>query len=219
MSERIAAFFDLDRTLIDVNSGLLWALHERRSGNISMFQMAKAVLWTGLYHLSIIDIERALDQAVAHYRGVSRGELDARTRDWFFAEVEARLRPGAAAAMAEHRAQGHELVLLTNSSVFEAKVASEVWGLDDFLANDFPTDDGGRLLGTFARPLCYGPGKVHHAERWAGERDIALETSFFYTDSYSDLPMLERVGEPRVVSPDPRLKRAAKQREWTVLDW
>jgi len=219
MAREIAAFFDLDRTLIDVNSGLLWAMHERREGNISWLQMARAVVWSGLYHLSLIDIERALDEAVSHYRGVRRDDLDSRTREWFFTDISSRLRPGAARAITEHRDAGHRLVLLTNSSVFEARVASETWGLDDFLANDFPIDDQGRLVGTLARPLCYGAGKVEHAERWASERSIDLDRSFFYTDSYSDVPMLERVGEPRVVSPDPRLRRAARRKGWSVLDW
>jgi len=219
MTSPVAAFFDLDRTLIDANSGLLWAVHERRARNISRLQMAKAVVWSALYHLSLIDIERALDQAVAHYRGTAWRELDRRTREWFAAEVEPRLRPGAASALAEHRQQGHQLVLLTNSSVFEARAALETWGLDGFLANDFPTDSSGMLLGTLARPLCYGAGKVAHAERWARERGVDLARSYFYTDSYSDVPMLRRVGQPRVVSPDPRLRRAAKRNGWEILSW
>ena len=219
MSTTAAAFFDLDRTLIDANSGLLWAIHERRERNISLAQLAKAVVWSGLYHLSLIDIERALDQAVAHYRGTARLELEQRTHDWFFEHIDARLRPGAAKAIADHRAQGHKTIILTNASVFEADVACRSWGIDDYLANDFPTDEHGQLIGTFERPICYGTGKVTRAEAWALDHDVRLEDSYFYTDSYSDLPMLERVGEPRVVSPDPRLRRAARQRAWAVLDW
>ncbi|MBT8492212.1 MAG: HAD-IB family hydrolase [Deltaproteobacteria bacterium] len=219
MTRTVAAFFDLDRTLIDANSGLLWAVHERRARNITSWQLVRAVVWSGLYHLSLIDIERALDQAVAHYQGTPRDELERRTHEWFSEHVEKRLRPGAAQAISKHRARGHKTVILTNASVFEAEVAASAWGLDDFLANDFPTDASGRLVGTFARPICYGIGKVERAEGWAGEHGVDLEGSFFYTDSYSDLPMLERVGQPRVVSPDPRLRRVAKRRNWEVLRW
>ena len=66
---------------------------------------------------------------------------------------------------------------------------------------------------------CYGPGKVHWAERFAAEHDIDLGASWFYTDSYSDLPMLERVGVARVVNPDTRLKRHAQRVGWPVEDW
>ena len=214
-----AAFFDLDLTVIDVNSGVLWAHHERRQGNITLFQLSRAILWHGLYRLSLIDMETALDRAIAHYRGVEAAALDERTRRWFADHVKPRVRPGAMAAIAAHKAEGHPLVLLTNSSCYEAAVAAETWGFDAYLANQFPTDARGRLIGTFERPMCYGPGKVARAEAWAAERGIDLAASYFYSDSYSDVPMLERVGKPKVVAPDPRLRRAARRRGWEILDW
>ena len=66
--------------------------------------------------------------------------------------------------------------------------------------------------GTHMRPACYGAGKVHWAEAFAREHGVDLASSFFYTDSYSDLPMLERVGVQRVVNPDTRLRRHAQAR-------
>jgi HAD superfamily hydrolase (TIGR01490 family) len=167
----------------------------------------------------VIDIETALEHALGHYRGIASSLLDSRTREWFRSEVEHRLRPAALDAIAEHKAAGHPLVLLTNSSCYQAAIAAETWGLDGYLANQFPVDERGCLTGTFERPACYGPGKVARAETWAAERGVDLARSYFYTDSFSDLPMLERVGEPRVVSPDPRLRRAARQRGWAILDW
>ncbi|QDG52324.1 HAD-IB family hydrolase [Persicimonas caeni] len=214
-----AAFFDLDRTLIDVNSALLWAHHERAQGNVSSWQLAQATFWTAMYHLSLIDMERAFNEAVAYYKGEPFETLQERTRDWFHDEIRARLRTGAAEAMDAHRNEGHPLVILTNSSCFEAEVAAESWGFDHWLANHFPVDAQGCLLGTFATPMCYGAGKVHHARNWAEEHGVDLERSYFYTDSYSDLPMLEEVGQPRIVSPDPRLRRVARQRGWPILNW
>ena len=215
----VAAFFDLDNTLIDANSAWLWTLHERKLGNVTLLQQARVALWLGLYRLSVVDMETALDAAIRHYRGTHEETLDRRTREWFHEEVVGRLRPGAADALDEHRAQRHQLVLLTTASSFEAAEATRVWKLDGWLANAFPTDEAGRLTGQVSRPVCYGPGKVAHAEQWASEHDLALEDCYFYTDSYSDLPMLERVGSPRVVNPDLRLQRAARRRGWPVLDW
>jgi HAD superfamily hydrolase (TIGR01490 family) len=213
------AFFDLDRTLIDVNSGFLWAQHERRAGHITRSQLARATLWTALYHLAAIDIETAMQRALAHYRGVDSEALDLRTRTWFDSHVARRLRPGAAAAIERHRRAGDTLVILTNSSWYEARIAAERWGFDDYLANRFPLDPAGRLTGHFERPLCYGPGKVARAEAWAADRGGRLDDAWFYSDSYSDLPMLARVGRPRVVSPDPRLRLTALRRGWQILDW
>lgn len=215
----IAAFFDLDRTVIDVNSGMLWAQHELRERNISYKQFAKAALWTALYHLSLIDMEKALGEAVRHYTGQQYDSIEQRTRQWFERDVVSRLRPKALEMIEEHRNLGHHLVLLTNSTCFEATVAAEIWGFDDWLANTFHVDDEGRLLGTYQRPMCYGKGKVTRAERWADGHDVDLSKASFYSDSFSDLPMLERVGEPMVVCPDPRLRRVARTRGWPILDW
>lgn len=214
-----AAFFDLDRTLLDMNSSTLWAMHELRGRSISVQQFGRVLVWNALYHLSLIDIETAYREALGHYRGRRYEDLEAETRRWFAKDVAHHIRPGARRALAEHRAQGHQLVLLTSASAFAARAARDTWSLDDFLSNDFPTDDGGRLDGTFIAPLCYGPGKVTRARAWAAERNVDLSKSYFYSDSYSDAPMLRAVGHPRVVSPDPRLSREAKQRGWPILKW
>jgi putative phosphoserine phosphatase/1-acylglycerol-3-phosphate O-acyltransferase len=177
------------------------------------------MVWNALYHLSLIDIETAYAEALGHYRGRHYDELQEETRAWFERDVAHHLRPGAARALRDHQAQGHPLVLLTSASAFAARAARDTWGLDDFLSNDFPTDESGRLDGTFVAPLCYGPGKVQRATAWAAERGIDLASSYFYSDSYSDAPMLHAVGFPRVISPDPRLSREARQRGWPVLQW
>ncbi|MFU8802884.1 MAG: HAD family hydrolase [Bradymonadaceae bacterium] len=216
---RVGAFFDLDRTLIGVNSGFLYVLYERRHGRIGKRQFLRATFWLGLYHLAMIDMERAFGEAVRHYRGVPSEVLFERTREFFEEEVKATLQPGALVALSEHRDEGHPLILLTASSPYMSRLACETWELDDWLSNDFPTDDADQLLGTFEPPMCYGEGKVVRAQAWAEENDISLDDSFFYSDSYSDLPMLERVGHPRIVNPDPRLRREARRRDWPILHW
>jgi HAD superfamily hydrolase (TIGR01490 family) len=218
-NEEIAAFFDLDRTLIDVNSGLVWAKHEQSEGNISMWQLARASFWTLLYHVSLIDMEKAFAEAVRHYEGETWEALEERTREWFYEDIEHRLRDGARESLDAHRDSDHHLVLLTDSSCFEAAAAAEAWELDDWLANEFETDDDGRLTGAFHTPLCYGEGKVTRAEAWAAKRGVDLSHSYFYSDSYSDVPMLEAVGHPRIVDPDPRLRRHARSQDWPIEDW
>ena len=99
MSSKVAAFFDLDRTLIDVNSGFLWAQHERRSGGIGPVQFARVAFWSAMYHLSLINMEKAYGVAVAHYRGISAASLAERTNQWFARDIEHRLQPGAAVAI------------------------------------------------------------------------------------------------------------------------
>ena len=214
-----AAFFDLDRTLIDCNSALLYAKHEFRGGRISLKQMAQSIWWTALYHLSVLDMDQAYAKAASHYRGKAYAELQAHTDDWFRAHVMPRVLPGAYETLRHHRSAGLPLVMLSNTSCFEARVASAELEMDDWLANEFPVDERGAMTGEIRFPLCYGEGKVHYAERWAAERGVDLDVSFFYSDSYTDLPMLERVGYAAVVNPDPRLSRHAKRKGWPILDW
>ena len=77
----------------------------------------------------------------------------------------------------------------------------------------------GRFTGEVETPFCFGAGKVAVAEAWAARHDVDLDTSAFFTDSISDLPMLERVGEPVVVNPDLRLGWEARRRAWPVRRW
>lgn len=215
---KAAAFFDLDRTLIDVNSAVLYARFELRAGRISKWQMVRTIAHTLLYHLNLLDMEKSYLSALAHYRGTAEAELAERTQHFFASEVETRLQPGAKRALEKHRLDGHPLVMLSSSSSYQAAIASRVWGLDDWIANRFDTEDG-RMLGTFKPPLCYGPGKVELARRWAKEHDVDLKQSYFYSDSYSDLPMLMEVGFPVVVNPDPRLKAFAAKKGWPLANW
>jgi phosphoserine phosphatase len=77
----------------------------------------------------------------------------------------------------------------------------------------------GELTGEFDRPLCYGAGKRERAEAFARALGSDLEHAAFYTDSITDLPLLEAVGTPIVVNPDARLRRMALRRNWPIEDW
>jgi putative phosphoserine phosphatase/1-acylglycerol-3-phosphate O-acyltransferase len=74
----------------------------------------------------------------------------------------------------------------------------------------------GVFTGRIIEPLCYAAGKVYWAEAYAHEQGVDLDRSFFYTDSISDMPMLQRVGCPVVVNPDYRLRRYARRQGWPV---
>jgi phosphoserine phosphatase len=97
-------------------------------------------------------------------------------------------------------------------------MAGAEFGLEHLLFQAYGVE-AGRFNGEAVRPFCYGPGKVVVAERWARDNDVDLGQSTFYSDSYTDLPMLARVGHPRLVAPDLRLAREARARAWPVLDW
>lgn len=215
---RRAAFFDLDGTLLTVNSAGLWVRRERRLGRLRRRQVALAAGWFALYKLGLLDIERAMAEAAGTVAGELEETLRRTTSAWYEEEVSRHAAPKAFEAVERHRAAGDLLVLLTSSTLWTGECAARQFGLHEVLCNRFEVQDG-RLTGRVERPLCYGPGKVTLAERLCERHGIDPGESSFYTDSYTDLPMLLRVREPRVVSPDPRLRLEARRRDWPVLEW
>jgi HAD superfamily hydrolase (TIGR01490 family) len=212
------AFFDLDLTLLDVNTATLWVKRELREKSISKTFFLKSVAWVGLYQLGVARMEEVIEKAIAQAAGLDEEATAARTRRFYDEEVQGRFRPGALDAVKRHQAAGDRCVLLTSSSPYLSAPVAERLGLDGVLCNRFEVE-GGRFTGRPHKPLCYGPGKLHYASAWLDEHGGKLSEASFYTDSFSDLPVLEAVGRPVAVHPDPRLRRTAERRRWEVADW
>ncbi len=212
-----AAFFDLDRTLLSVNSGKLWFRRERRDGRLPLHQAVEAGVWMGLYGVGLMRARTALGRAVRAVAGQAEADLEARTQAFFEEDVKPSFAPGGIAAVEAHREAGDLVVLLTSSSLYLSRCVQAHLDLDDILCMRLGVDDG-RFTGEIEQ-LCFGPTKVDVASAWAEARGIDLGTCWFYSDSITDLPMLDRVGRPMVVHPDPRLARVARKRGWPVLDW
>jgi len=215
---RAIAFFDLDRTLISVNSATSWIRRELRLGNISYWQAFRGALWILFYHLGFVRMDRAIRDAVGFLRGKSESEVAGRTREFWAEEVVQTIRPGARKAIDDHRNRGDLVVILTSSSSYLCASVMEELPLQEALCNHLEVEDG-RFTGTLRQPICFGTGKLSHAQALADREGIDLEDCSFYTDSYSDLPVLEVVGHPLIVHPDPRLARLARRRGWQILDW
>ena len=213
------AFFDLDKTLISRNSATLWIRFELAAGRVSRWQALHALTYVVRYSLGSVDMEGAIRRSVASIAGQPEAELRERALRFYDALVRPLYRPGAAAAIAAHRAAGDHLVLLTSSSNYVSELVCRDLGLDDYLCNRFEVDANGCYTGRPIEPLCFGSGKVELAARHAERSQLSLADAVFYTDSISDLPMLEAVGRPVAVHPDPRLRRAAKQRGWEIVEW
>ncbi|MCA9672759.1 MAG: HAD-IB family hydrolase [Myxococcales bacterium] len=218
MAKRVGAFFDLDSTLLTVNSGSLWIQRERRVGRLTRLQVLEAMVYLIGYRLNRIDMVEAMAKGLATIRGEREEVLARWTREWYYAEVASTVAQGARRALFAHRSAGHQLVLLSMTSPYQAQVVVEHLSLDGAIHTYYELEDG-VFTGRPVLPLCYGEGKVYYAEKYAAEHDIDLDKSYFYTDSASDIPMLERAGFPRAVNPDPRLTRVARERQWPILRW
>ncbi len=218
MSGRVAAFFDLDRTLLSCNSGSRWLRFLRERGELSAWFMLRSVVWLAKYNLAILDMETLATRLLAGMAGESEPEMRDKAAIFWERDVRPAISPSGTQALARHRQQDHVVVLLSSTTQFVAEPVAAHLGIDHILCTRLHAENG-RFLGTCERPTCYGTGKVFHAERFAARHHIDLAQSYFYTDSYSDLPMLLKVGAPRIVNPDRRLRRHARQSGWPILAW
>jgi HAD superfamily hydrolase (TIGR01490 family) len=215
---RIGAFFDVDRTLVACNTGRLFLRDLRRRGEISFLRAIRAMGWMAKYHLSLIDLQVIAARVAEQMRGKSESEFAERCRRWVEDEVLPLVVPGALRQIERHRAEGHVLAVLSSSPTYVTRPLAKTLGIEEVLSTTFEVD-GDTFTGRLVGPACVGPGKIHWAESLGTRRQVDLAKSWFYTDSYTDLPMLERVGNQVIVNPDPRLRITAKKRGWPIQDW
>lgn len=213
------AFFDLDKTILSVNSGTLWVRREVALGYLSKRKALRAMTWLARYHFGFASAEAMVAEAVAHVVGTSSAALKERTGRFFQEEVRHTYRPGALQAIEQHRREGRKLVMLTSSSNYLAELVADELRFDAVLCNRLEVDPAGTHTGRVVGGVCFGPGKLPHAQAEADRQGVPLRDSTFYTDSYSDLSVLEAVSEPVAVNPDPRLRRHAHKRGWPIVDW
>lgn len=215
---RVAAFFDMDRTVVLCNTGRVYMRDLRARGEIGLIRMLQVSAVLLRYKLSMIDMNRVMKEAAVGLRGQSEDDMSTRCERLFERDVRPLVSTAAVDAIGSHRRLGHRVVMLTASSQYMVRPLCKHLGIDDYLCTRLTTDRG-VFTGECVQPLCYGEGKIFWARDYADRHGIDLSKSYFYTDSYSDLPMLRTVGHRRVVNPDPRLRIHAIRERWPVLSF
>ncbi len=212
----VGALFDIDGTLIARNSASLYMQHLRRTGQARRRDVAITVYYVLRYKLGLLDVDRALARSMSFIRGKVESTIRADAVRWYHQELRPYLLPAMTATVDAHRRAGHVTAIITSATRYLAEPVAADCGIDHLLFSDLVVQDG-CFTGEPVRPVCYGKGKIYWAEQFAAAQGVDLARSYFYTDSITDLPLLERVGEPRAVNPDPRLRRMALRRGWPVL--
>jgi HAD superfamily hydrolase (TIGR01490 family) len=215
---RAAAFFDLDKTIIAGSSALAFSRPFRRRGLISR----RAVLRSAYAQLLLV-----LSGADADTMELLRRRLTALCTGWEVAQiraivaetlhdiVEPLVYSEATELIEEHRENGDEVVVLSASGLEVVEPIAAHVGADRCMATRMGVADG-RYTGVIDY-YCYGEEKARAAREIAAERGYRLEDCRAYSDSITDLPLLEAVGHPTVVNPDRALRREAEQRGWPIL--
>jgi HAD superfamily hydrolase (TIGR01490 family) len=215
----LAALFDMDRTLVRKQTASLFIRYLRLRGAATWQDSARTVFWLAQYTMGIVDANRAASRAVRRFEGTSETVFAARCDDWFHRDVEAHVSDAGRRAVAEHRARGEVVAIVTGANPYFARPLARRLGIDHIVASEFEVGADGRFTGRLVDPLCFGRGKVARSRRLAEALGFRLEESTFYSDSYTDLPLLEVVRTAVVVNPDPRLSGIARRRGWRVERW
>jgi len=213
----IAALFDMDNTLLRVDTGMSWTKFLYRRGELPRSMLAKAMYWATLYKLAVLDMETVFTKLCMDLEGDLEAEMIAKCDIWYREHIAPHVAPAARVAVEHHRQAGHTIVLATGSTAYAARPVAKGVGIDHVLSSELEVV-GGAFTGK-PRALCFGKHKVTLAEQWATSHGIDLAKSFFYSDSYNDLPMLARVGTAIAVNPDARLRRHAKKNGWLIQHW
>jgi putative phosphoserine phosphatase/1-acylglycerol-3-phosphate O-acyltransferase len=210
---RAAAFFDVDQTVIRGNSASLYARYLRRHAGARLRDLLLTAYYYGLYKVNRLDLEVVMARSVRSLEGRAEAEYRAFCERFVAEAVVPLVYPEVAPLVARHRAAGHVVALISASINFVVDPLARHLGIEHACSTEIETV-AGRLTGTYRRPACFAAGKVHYAEAFCAARGLDLGESVFYTDSATDLPLLERVGHPRPVNPDFLLRREAARRGW-----
>lgn len=217
MTANIAAIFDMDKTLLRVDSAWSWSTFLYRRGELKRRTLAKAVYWTALYKAALLDLDAVFAKLVADLEGETEAAMQSKVAEWFTQDVAPMIAAAGRDAIAYHRAQGHLLVLATGSTQYAAAPVAAALGIPHVLSSRLQVHDG--VFTGRAEAVCFGAHKVRMVEAFAARARVDLAQSFFYSDSYHDLPMLARVGNPIAINADVRLARHAKANGWPRATW
>jgi HAD superfamily hydrolase (TIGR01490 family) len=214
-----AAFFDLDRTLMQGSSAFQFGRAAYKAGLLRRQQLL-ADAWANVR----FRLRGASDESTHALRDrISRSLKGVRVRDMdrlgapVLAGVLPRIYPQVLAIAHEHQDAGREVFITTAASQELADILAQVLVLDGGVGSQFSKVRDGVYTGEPTGLFIYGPDKARAIEQLARERGFDLSSSYAYTDSVSDLPMLRLVGHPVVVNPDRELLRVAREEGWEVL--
>lgn len=215
------ALFDLDHTLIPIDSDYEWGeftialgwcdATEFKRRNAEFFEQYRAGT------LEIHDYVRFATQAMRDQGAIKSIAAHARFMDEIVHKV---ITPQAKALIEQHRQAGDDVVIVTATNDFVTCPIARAFGVTELIAVDLVRDAAGNVTGEISGTPSAREGKVTRVEQWLAARQLSwgdVHTTF-YTDSMNDLALMEKVRQPVATNPDTRLRALANERGWRILD-
>jgi HAD superfamily hydrolase (TIGR01490 family) len=215
------ALFDLDHTLLPLDSDYEWGEFTTRIGWTDPEGFAQQNdLFYAQYQQGTLDVHAYVAFATEAFR-TRDAEQGMLAHAQFMREViEPAITPAARALLAQHQQAGDECVIITATNEFVTRPIAQALGVQTLLAMALERDAQGRYTGAIAGVPTMREGKVLRMQQWLAQRqlDWGDVESTFYSDSWNDVPLLEKVDHPVATNPDPRLRALATERGWRILD-
>jgi HAD superfamily hydrolase (TIGR01490 family) len=216
-----AAFFDLDKTIIAKSSVLAFGRPFYREGLLSRRSIVKSLYAQVVFMLVGADEEKMEKLRVAMSamtRGWNRDHVASIVRDTLTDVIEPIIYAEALELFDEHHAAGRKVVIVSSAPMEVVQPLAEFLGADDAIGTRAAIDADGNYTGELEF-YAYGAHKAEAIRLFAAREHINLAMSYAYSDSITDLPMLDVVGHPVAVNPDKELARIAREREWEVQEF
>lgn len=214
------ALFDLDYTLLGGDATYEWIHFLIRLGALERARYEPELeRYYDEYRAGTLDITDFLHFDFGALASHPRAQLEAWREQYLANVVAPMILPKARELIAAHEARGHVTVIVTAANSFVAAPIARIYGVRHLLASD-PEIVDGEFTGRIEGIPCFHEGKSIKLDAWLAGREQALPDfpeSYFYGDSQSDVPLMERVTHPVVVGPDDALAELAQSRKWPII--
>lgn len=211
------AIFDLDNTLLGGDSDYLWGRYLIEQGLVDgEYYERENRRFYEEYKVGTLDIHEFLRFSLKPLSQHGMASLHEWRKNFIQEKIEPIMLPAARALLQRHRDQGHVLLIITATNRFVAEPIAARLGVEHLLATE-PEVKQGRYTGNVSGIPCFREGKVENLKLWLKATGMNLASSWFYSDSLNDLPLLEMVAHPVAVDPDDTLADHARMRGWPII--
>lgn len=218
---RALTLFDLDETLLPLDSDHAWGEHMIRLGWVEAdaFRQENDRFYQQ-YKAGALDVPAYIEFATRPLRGRSVAEREAAHARFMADVIEPALRPAALGLVRAHQGQGDLVALVTATNEFITAPIARAFGIAHLIALRLERGPGDTITGGIAGTPTYREGKVHRCAEWLAAQGLGwidFGRITVYSDSPNDLPLLERATDPVATNPSPLLERIAIERGWRIL--
>lgn len=215
------ALFDLDHTLIPIDSDYEWGQFLCRVGAVDREAFtARNQDFYRQYQQGTLNPVEYLEFAFGTLKRFPRAQLDAWHAQFMDEVIRPAMRKEARALVEEHRQAGELVAIITATNRFVTGPIAQAFGIDHLIAAEPELTAGGEITGRLVGTPPYGPGKVTNMHAWLASMGKTLgdfERSTFYSDSQNDIPLLSIVTHPVATNPNAALARHAEAQGWPIL--